>query len=109
MGSIPIRGMAYSITVITLDFGSGYHGSIPCRPMQYPHHDIIKHSPGVNMRKMIFSVALVGLVACSKTEEVAPDSTAADTAVAAPAATTDTLHTEGLAPVEVTAPATEAK
>lgn len=61
------------------------------------------------MRKMIFSVALVGLVACSKTADVAPDTTVVDTAAAAPAATADTLHTEGLAPVEVTAPAEEAK
>lgn len=61
------------------------------------------------MRKMIFSVALVGLAACSKAEEVTPDTTVVDTAATAPAATADTVHTEGLAPVEVTAPATEAK
>ena len=59
------------------------------------------------MRKMIFSVALVGLVACSKAEDVAPDTTVVDTAVAAPAVTADTAHTQGMKPIEVTAPATE--
>ena len=60
---------------------------------------------------MIFSVALVGLVACSKAEDVAPDTAVVDTTVSAPAdgtsATADTAHTEGMKPIEVTAPATE--
>jgi len=59
------------------------------------------------MRKMIFSVALVGLAACSKAADVASDTTVVDTTVAAPAATADTAHTEGMKPIEVTAPATE--